>query len=91
MFSRKLFSATLVLAVVVSYIGTALGQLGTAGISGQVLDRETASITSKQANPAQDFHIRAGFFSWIESLILKPSTRHACYQDRHVSILLLNV
>ena len=44
MFSRKLFSANLVIALVLSCVVTALGQLGSAGISGQVIDTNGAAI-----------------------------------------------
>ena len=46
MFSRKLFSANLVIALVLSCVATALGQLGSAGISGQVIDTNGAAIPS---------------------------------------------
>jgi hypothetical protein len=46
MFSQRSFSASLALAVVVSCVATALGQLGTAGISGQVLDTNGAAVPS---------------------------------------------
>ena len=39
MFLRKLFSATLLPALVLSSMAIVFAQLGTAGISGQVLDR----------------------------------------------------
>src|SRR5258705_4814449 len=46
MFSRHASSAILALAVVVSCVATALRQLGTAGISGQVLDTNGAAVPS---------------------------------------------
>jgi carboxypeptidase family protein/TonB-dependent receptor-like protein len=46
MLSRKLFSANLVLALILSAVATTFGQLGTAGISGQVLDTNGAAVPS---------------------------------------------
>src|SRR6266566_4655869 len=46
MFSRKLFSATLLPALVVSSTAIVFGQLGTAGISGIVSDTNRAAVTN---------------------------------------------
>ena len=46
MFSRKLFSATLLPILVLSSIAIVFGQLGTAGISGLVSDTNGAAITN---------------------------------------------
>ena len=44
MLSKRLFAANLVIAVVLSCFATALAQLGSAGISGQVIDTNGAAI-----------------------------------------------
>jgi len=46
MFLRKLFSATLLPALVLSSMAIVFAQLGTAGISGQVLDTNGAAVPS---------------------------------------------
>jgi Carboxypeptidase regulatory-like domain len=46
MFSRRLFSTTLLPILVISSVTICLGQLGTAGISGLVSDTNGAAITN---------------------------------------------
>ncbi len=46
MFSRKLFSATLLPALVISSMAIVFAQLGTAGISGLVSDSNGAAIAN---------------------------------------------